>query len=97
MIKINVNLFAFVLSIFSLSLFLMTFTRRINNYFINTFEIHPLNFILFLSLLTFLIAITGLKNLNSWRAFTRFIITFVITIIISCVCIFILIIGNILS
>lgn len=95
--KININLFTFVLSLISIPLFLLTFTRKINNYFINTFGIHPLNFILFLSLLMLLLAIAGLKNLNSWRAFIRFIITIVITIIISCVCIFILIIGNIFS
>jgi hypothetical protein len=64
--KININLWSFILSLSCIPLFLLAVTPKIIRLFIDNLGTHPLNIVLCITLVTFVLGILGLKNGNRW-------------------------------
>ena len=59
--------------------------------------IHPLTIVLSITLITFVLGVVGLKDVNNWKALARSIVTICLTISFSVLLLFIIITGNLLS
>ena len=90
---INLNVWSFIVSVFCIPLFFIsTFYMKQH-----IFGIHPLTILLSMTLITFVLGVLGLKDVNNWKALVRSIVTICFTIIFSALFIFILVMGNLLS
>ena len=63
----------------------------------NIAGIHPLTIVLSITLITFVLGVLGLKDVNNWKALARSIVTICLTISFSVLLLFIIIMGNLLS
>ncbi|MEK3975112.1 MULTISPECIES: hypothetical protein [unclassified Psychrobacillus] len=96
--RVNVNLFSFIIALISVILFLVLTS---SNYWIDlsmqTLGWHPLFIVLGLTLATFVLAVVGFKDIKGWAAMTRGIITLAVSTGLSIIAIFILFIGKLMS
>ncbi|MER1986657.1 MAG: hypothetical protein ABS948_12270 [Solibacillus sp.] len=91
----KVNIWAFILSIICiLLLFLDSFWRPIA---FSTFGIHPLNLLLYMTLITFLLGIIGLTGIKGWIGMTRSVMTIILTLGLSAFLAIVIFFGSILS
>ena len=95
--NININIWSFILSLSCIPLFLLAITPKIIRFFIDNLGTHPLNIVLGITLITFVLGILGLKDVKEWKTLARSILTIFFTICFSAVLIFIIFFGSILS
>lgn len=95
--KININLWSFILSLSCIPLFLVAITPKLIRVSIDNIGTHPLNIVLGITLTSFVLGIIGLKDVEGWKSLTRSILTIFFTICISVVLIFIIFFGSLLS
>ena len=89
----NINVWSFIVSLFCiLLLFIATFYVNVT-----IFGIHPLNIILTITIITFVLGLIGLKDVNNWKALARSVVTICLTISFSVLLLYIIIMGNLLS
>ncbi len=89
--KINLNKLSFILSFCCLILLFF------GNIIKELVGIHPLYIVLSLLVVTFFLGLLGAKDIDGLKATTRFAFTIIITITLSGIITFILIIGALLS
>ena len=90
---INLNVWSFIVSVFCIPLFFI-FTIYVNEHI---FGMHPLTILLSMTLITFVLGVLGLKDVNNWKALARSIVTICFTMSLSALFIFIIVTGNLLS
>ena len=97
-LKNNINLWSFILSLICIPVFFIAISSA---NFISGFTkftgTHPLNIVLGLTLIAFVLGVIGLKDVREWKAMARSIFTIIFTIGFSGVLIFILFFGSVLS
>lgn len=92
--KINLNKLSFILSFGCL---ILLFLDPHSNIFIELVGIHPLHIVLSLLVVTFFLGLLGAKDIDGLKATIRFAFTIIITITLSGIITYILIIGTLLS
>lgn len=96
--KININLFSFILSLFCIPAFFLAVSHaNTTTGYSKIIGIHPLNIVLGMKLIAFVLGVLGLKDVKEWKAMARSIFTIIFTIGFSGVLIFIIFIGSLLS
>jgi hypothetical protein len=90
-----VNIWSFILSIICLLLFfIVSFLIPVREPFIGT---HPLNLILYLTLITFILGLIGFLGIQDWKGMARSAATIVITIGLSLFLTAVIFFGGLLS
>ena len=89
----NINVWSFIISLFCIPLFFIA-TFYVNDFILG---IHPLNIVLTITIITFVLGVLGFKDVNNWKALARSIVTICLTITFSALLLFIIITGNLLS
>ena len=89
----NINVWSFIVSLFCIPLLLIA-TFYVN---VTILGIHPLNIVLTITIITFVLGVIGLKDVNNWKALARSIVTICLTISFSVLLLYIIIMGNLLS
>ncbi len=96
--KSNINLWSFILSLFCIPVFFIAiFSANYISGFTKTIGTHPLNIVLGLTLIAFVLGVIGLKDVREWKAMARSLFTIFFTIGFSGVLIVIIFFGNLLS
>ncbi|MBE1554259.1 hypothetical protein [Sporosarcina limicola] len=96
--KININLFSFILSLFSIPIFFIAISSaNFKSIFIKIIGPHPLNIVLGITLIAFFLGIIGLKDVREWKAMARSVFTIIFTLCFSGVLIVIIFVGFLLS
>jgi len=91
----KVNLLSFILSLISLLLFyLLSTISGLKEILLNTTGIHPLNLLLYFTLVVLIIGVVGFKQISSWKTALRSIFTVLSCVILSGILTFVLFIGN---
>lgn len=90
-----INLWSFIFSLVCVALFFITITsNKIVNFATKSIDMHPLNIVLILSLVTFLFGVIGFLGMNSWKTMLRSMIAVILTLGLSFLIIIIIYIGN---
>jgi len=96
--KITINSFSFILALICIPLFLIvTSSANFKSDFTEIVGTHPLNIILGIALIAFVLGVVGLKDIREWRSMARSVFTIIFTLCFSGVLIFIIFIGSLLS
>ncbi|QDP40264.1 hypothetical protein [Radiobacillus deserti] len=96
--KTKINIGSFIASLVCIGLFFIaTASSEIVHFFRTTIGFHPLNIVLTASLLTVLFGVLGFSGMNSWKALLRSIVTLCLSLGLSLLTIFILVIGSLLT
>jgi hypothetical protein len=78
--KVNINLSSFILSLFCIPAFFVSISsENFISVFTKNMGIHPLNIVLGITLISFLLGVIGLKDVRDWKAMARSIFTIVFT------------------
>ena len=94
----NINFLSFILSLLCIPVFLFAATSaKFLSFFTKTIGAHPLNIVLGITLIAFILGVVGLKDVREWKAMARSIFTITFTIGLSVVLIFIIFIGRLLG
>ena len=93
--RLSLNIYAFILSIVCILLFLIVSLTGTINYAV--FDIHPLNLVLYITLTTFVLGILGFASIDSWKGIVISTITLFATAALSLFLIFIILLGSLLS
>lgn len=91
----KINLWSWILSIICILLFFKVSLSGPIDYSI--MDIHPLNVVLYITLVTFILGIVGFSGIRDWKGMTRSITTVIITLGLSTFLAIILFFGNLLS
>lgn len=95
--KININLWSFILSLCCIPVFFIAASSaNFSSFFTKTIGTHPLNITLAITVITFFLGVIGLKDVREWKAMARSIFTIIFTIGFSVVLIFTIVIGRLL-
>ena len=93
--KQNINIWSFMLSIICLSLFfIISLTGPINYSIMGT---HPLNFVLYITLITLVLGVLGFSGIRDWKGAIRSIATVIITLGLSAFLIAVVFWGSLLN
>ena len=93
--KTKINFWSFIFSLVCLSLFFISVSSsEIIDFVTNLAHIHPLNIVLAMSLITFLLGLIGFSGATNWKLLIRSISTVVITFGLSAVILYIVLIAN---
>ena len=96
--KININLLSFILFLSSIPLFFIAqSSASFINFFTSFLKTHPLNIVLGITIIAFLLGVLGLKDVREWKAMARSIFTIIFSISFSGFLIFIIFFGSLLS
>lgn len=95
----NSNLLSFLMSLCCIILFFITSMTSANfkNYFVSHFYFHPLSFVLLLTIITFFMALIGMKDVKNIISLTRGLTTLVLTLSLSGIISYILFVGSLFS
>ncbi|WML44538.1 hypothetical protein [Neobacillus sp. PS3-40] len=93
--KKKMNIWSFISSIICILLFVMVSFSGPIDYFI--MGIHPLNLVLYITLITLFLGILGFSGIRDWKAMARSVTTIIITLGLSAFLAFIIFLGNLLS
>ena len=94
----NINLGSFILALLCIPVFFIAISSaNFINLFTKIIGTHPLNIVLGLTLVAFVLGVIGLKDVREWKAMARSIFTIIFTVGLSGVLIFIIFIGGMLS
>lgn len=91
----KMNLWSFILSIICILLFFIASFVGPFDYFI--MGMHPLNLILYMTWITFVIGVYGFSGIQDWKGLMRSITTVIITLGLSTFLIVIIFFGSLLS
>lgn len=89
------NMASFLLSIVCVLLFFILSFSRPMDFFI--MGIHPLQLVLFLTLLALILGVFGFRDVQGWKEMARSIITVFLSLALSVILVFVLFIGGLLS
>ncbi|EJR56182.1 hypothetical protein IIM_01274 [Bacillus cereus VD107] len=101
--KHNINLWSFIFSFICIGLFLLYLemgsiaSSETKMFIMNSLPIHPLFFLLVLTLVTFFAGIIGFSKMNNWIAMLRSVATVLLTLSLSLFLALTLIVGYALS
>ncbi|PUB13938.1 hypothetical protein C8K15_10689 [Paenisporosarcina sp. OV554] len=96
--KVNINRSSFILSLFCIPLFFISISsENFISIFTKNIGIHPLNIVLAVTLISFLLGVIGLKDVRDWKSMARSVFTIVFTICASGILIFIIFFGSLLT
>ncbi|EOP48907.1 hypothetical protein IKQ_05281 [Bacillus cereus VDM053] len=101
--KHNINLWSFIFSFICIGLFLLYLemgsiaSSETKRFIMNSLPIHPLFFLLVLTLVTFFAGIIGFSKMNNWIAMLRSVATVLLTLSLSLFLALTLIVGYALS
>jgi hypothetical protein len=97
--KHNINLWSFICSLICIGLFRLYFEipSEIFKFFTDSLHIHPLFFLLVLTIGTFFAGIKGFSKMNNWIAMLRSVATVLLTLSLSVFLTLTLIVGYALS
>ena len=91
----KINLWSFILSIVCILLFfIVSLSGPIDYSIMGT---HPLNLVLYITLITFVLGILGFSGIQDWKGMTRSITTVIITLGLSAFMAIVLFFGSLLS
>lgn len=95
----NINLLSFLMSLCCIIFFFIVSTSSANlkSFFVSHFHFHPLSVVLLLTILSFFLALIGMKDVKNMFTLTRGIVSMVLTLILSGIIGYILFIGNLLT
>ncbi|MDX5476202.1 MAG: hypothetical protein LPK00_11770 [Bacillaceae bacterium] len=89
------NIWSFVLSIICVVLFfIVSFSGVFNNYVMG---IHPLNLVLYITLITLMLGVLGFGGIQDWKGMARSVTTMILTLGLSLFLSFVLFFGNLIS
>jgi hypothetical protein len=96
--KLTINIWSFILSLTCIPVFFIAIS---SSDFISVFTqiigTHPLNIVLGITLIAFVLGLIGLKDVREWKAMARSIFTIIFTMGFSVVLIFIIFFGSLLT
>lgn len=93
--KKKINIWSFILSIICIFLFfIVSFSGPIDYSIMGT---HPLNLVLYITLLTFVLGILGFSGIQNWKGMARSITTIILTMGLSAFLTFVIFFGKLLS
>jgi hypothetical protein len=93
--KIKINFWSFISSLVCLSLFFIAVSSsEIIDFVTNLAHIHPLNIVLGMALVTFLLGLIGFAGATNWKLLIRSILTVVITFGLSSIILYIVLLAN---
>jgi hypothetical protein len=101
--KHNINLWSFIFSIICIGLFFLYLeigslaSSETKMFIMDSLPIHPLFFLLVLTLVTFFAGIKGFSKINNWIAMLRSVATVLLTLLLSVFLTLTLIVGYALS
>ncbi|WP_117170253.1 hypothetical protein [Paraliobacillus sediminis] len=91
----KINIWSFILSIICLLLFfIVCFSGPIDYSIMGT---HPLNLVLYITLMTFVLGVLGFSGIRDWKGMARSITTVILTLGLSVFLTFVVFFGNLLS
>lgn len=93
--KKKFNIWSFILSIICILLFfIVSFSGPIDYSIMGT---HPLNLVLYITLLTFVLGILGFLGIQNWKGLARSVTTIILTMGLSAFLTFVIFVGKLLS
>lgn len=93
--KKKINLWSLILSIICILLFfIVSFSGPIDYSIMGT---HPLNLVLYITLITFVLGLLGFSGVQDWKGMTRSITTVIITLGLSAFLAVVIFFGSFLS
>lgn len=93
--KKKFNIWSFILSIICILLFfIVSFSGPIDYSIMGT---HPLNLVLYITLLTFVLGILGFSGIQNWKGLARSVTTIILTMGLSAFLTFVIFVGKLLS
>ena len=93
--KTKINFWSFIFSLVCLSLFFISVSSsEIIEFVTNLAHIHPLNIVLGMALVTFLLGLIGFAEATNWKLLIRSILTVVITFGLSLIILYIVLLAN---
>ncbi|EJR24439.1 MULTISPECIES: hypothetical protein [Bacillus cereus group] len=101
--KHNINLWSFIFSFICIGLFLLYLeigsiaSSETKMFIMDSLPIHPLFFLLVLTMVTFFTGIKGFSKMNNWIAMLRSLATVLLTLLLSVFLTLTLIVGYALS
>lgn len=93
--KKKVNVWSFILSIICILLFLIVSFAGLIDYSI--MGTHPLNLVLYITLITFVLGVLGFSGIQDWKGMARSVTTILLTLGLSAFLSFVIFLGNLLS
>lgn len=93
----KLNVYAFIASLLCVGLFLLTSFTSTGDFVKSLVKVHPLDLVLVLSIVSFLLGLFGFSGARDWKSFVRSLVTVLITLGLSVVLIFIIGIGHLLG
>lgn len=96
--KININLWSFILSLFCIPIFFIALSSAsFFSFFTKITDLHPLDIVLGITVIAFFLGVIGLKDVREWKAMARSIFTITFTTVFSVVLISLVFIGRLIS
>ncbi|SFL44672.1 hypothetical protein SAMN04487943_101594 [Gracilibacillus orientalis] len=93
--KKKINIWSFILSIICILLFfIISFSGLIDYSLMDT---HPLNLVLYITLITFVLGVLGFSGIQDWKGMARSVTTLILTLGLSAFLTFVIFFGDLLS
>lgn len=93
--KEKLNILSFILSLICILLFVIVSFSGLMDYSI--MKMHPLNMVLYLTLITFVLGVLGFPGNHEWKGIARSITTMIFTVVLAFLLTMVIFIGNLLS
>ncbi|MDQ0298440.1 cellulose synthase/poly-beta-1,6-N-acetylglucosamine synthase-like glycosyltransferase [Salibacterium salarium] len=91
----KINIWSFILSIICILLFfIVSFSGPIDY---SLMGIHPLNLVLYITLITFVLGVLSFSGIQDWKGMARSVTTIILTLGLSVFLTFVIFFGNLLS
>lgn len=91
----KINICSFIFSIICILLFFQVSISGPIDY--STMGTHPLNLVLYITLITFVLGILGFSGIQDWKGMARSVITIILTSRLLAFLTFVILFGNLLS
>ncbi|WNF38779.1 hypothetical protein RJD24_10300 [Bacillaceae bacterium IKA-2] len=91
----KINIWSFILSIICILLFFIVSFSGPIDYSIMGY--HPLNLVLYITLITFVLGVLGFSGIQDWKGMARSVTTIILTLGLSVFLTFVVFFGNLLS
>lgn len=96
--KLTINIWSFILSLTCIPVcFIAISSENFIGVFTRIIGTHPLNIVLGITLIAFVLGLIGLKDVREWKAMARSMFTIIFTMGFSVVLVFILFFGSLLN
>ncbi|WP_078412498.1 hypothetical protein [Priestia abyssalis] len=91
----KINIWSFFFSIICILLFFIVSVSGPIDYSI--MGTHPLNLVLYITLITFVLGVLGFSDIQDWKGMARSVTTIILTLGLSAFLTFVILFGNLLS